>query len=459
MKGISILSPTAILGYGYPSESFSAGLRMLPAANAVDAGSTDPGPYYLGAGKSFTQRRAVKRDLRPILRASAELSIPVLIGSAGGSGAEPHLTWLEAIIGEIYVEEGFSLRTCVIPADVPKPTVMSHWQAGRITPCGTAPPLKSSDIENSTHIVAQMGTEPFLDALDQGYQVIVAGRAYDPAPFAAVPIRSGFDPGLALHMGKILECAAIAAQPGSGADCMMGTIDGDSFTLRTLTSHRSCTKVSVAAHTLYEKSDPWHLPGPGGVLNLEAARFTENSDGSVTVRGTRFERTPYQVKLEGAERIGYRSIAIAGIRDPILINQLDSVLEMVKRQVMDQWEGSADAQLHFHCYGKNGVMGPLEPILTPSHEIGLVLEATAPDQEQAASLCGLIRSTLLHFGYPGRISTAGNLAFPYSPSDLDAGEVYRFSIHHLMPVDDAGRELFQPKGGADFGKNYIDRPS
>jgi len=39
---------------------------------------------------------------------------------------------------------------------------------------------------------------------------------------------------------------------------------------------------------------------------------------------------------------------------------------------------------------------------------------------------------LLHYGYPGRISTAGNLAFPFSPSDFKVGEVYEFSIYHLM---------------------------
>jgi len=46
------------------------------------------------------------------------------------------------------------------------------------------------------------------------------------------------------------------------------------------------------------------------------------------------------------------------------------------------------------------------------------------------------RSTLLHYGYPGRISTAGNLAFPFSPSDVAMGSVYGFSLYHLMRIDD-----------------------
>jgi hypothetical protein len=44
---------------------------------------------------------------------------------------------------------------------------------------------------------------------------------------------------------------------------------------------------------------------------------------------------------------------------------------------------------------------------------------------------------MLHFGYEGRRATAGNLAFPYSPSDFHAGEVYVFSIYHLLRVEDA----------------------
>ncbi len=52
------------------------------------------------------------------------------------------------------------------------------------------------------------------------------------------------------------------------------------------------------------------------------------------------------------------------------------------------------------------------------------------------AICGVTRSTLLHYGYPGRIATAGNLAFPFSPSDAKMGAAYEFSVYHLMPVED-----------------------
>ena len=86
---IRILSPTAILGYGFPEASFRAGLARRPHLIAVDAGSTDPGPYYLGAGVSFTDRQAVQRDLRQCSAPADGWRIPVVIGTAGGAGATP----------------------------------------------------------------------------------------------------------------------------------------------------------------------------------------------------------------------------------------------------------------------------------------------------------------------------------------------------------------------------------
>ena len=69
-------------------------------------------------------------------------------------------------------------------------------------------------------------------------------------------------------------------------------------------------------------------------------------------------------------------------------------------------------------------------------ELGIIIEAVAEKQEIANTICSFARSTMLHYGYKGRISTAGNLAFPFSPSDIEVGEVYEFSLYHLMKVDD-----------------------
>lgn len=444
---LRVLSPTAILGYGFPLASFQAGLERNPHVIAVDAGSTDPGPYYLGSGESFTQRSAVKRDLRYMIDAALQRKIPLIIGTAGGSGAKPHVDWNLAIIEEILVELKKEAQIAVIYSDIDRDILLQELKNGRVKPLGPVAELTEEDILASTNIVAQMGLEPIMEAIEKGAEIIVSGRAYDPTVFAALPVLKGFDMALALHMGKILECAAIAANPGSGSDCLMGTIGADSFILETLNSERECTRLSVAAHTLYEKSDPYSLPGPGGTLDLHGTTFEQLPGGRVRVAGTKFVPTDgYFLKLEGASLLGYRTISIAGVRDPIMISQIDEIIERVKDRVADNFQDLKDYQLHVHCYGKNGVMGELEPHPAPGHELGLVIEAVAPTQEIADTICSFARSTMLHYGYPGRKATAGNLAFPYSPSDVSAGAVYKFSIYHLLQVDDP-KSLFPVKMG------------
>jgi hypothetical protein len=228
-KEFRILSPTAILGYGFPESSFRAGMERNPHLIAVDAGSTDPGPYYLGAGKSFTDRAFVKRDLKYMIKAGLERKIPVVIGTAGGSGAKPHVDWCENIIEEIAEEENLSFRLGLIYSDINKAQVKEKLGRNKIEPLTCVPELTTADIEETTHIVAQMGIEPIQNALKDQCEVVLCGRCYDPAVFAALPVMQGFSKGLAYHLGKILECAAIAATPGSGSDCVLGIITEDSL--------------------------------------------------------------------------------------------------------------------------------------------------------------------------------------------------------------------------------------
>lgn len=438
MKEMKILSPSGILGYGFPEASFMAGVAQKPDLIACDGGSTDPGPYYLGSGIPFTNATAVKRDMKLLLKAACQLNIPLVIGTAGGCGADVHVSRELDIIRQIAAEEKLSFKMAVISSEFEKDMLLGQLREGNIEKLGPAPAVTEQDILDSTHIVAQMGVEPIIQALDEGAQVVICGRCYDPAAFAAPAIRLGYDKGLALHLGKILECAAICATPGSASDCIMGYLGEDYFCVEPLNPERKCTPTSVSAHTLYEKSNPYILPGPGGHLDLSGCTFTAESDRRVRVTGSKFvpEAVP-SVKLEGAKVAGFRTISICGNRDPIFISQIDSILENVRKRTVDNLSADFDYQLDFIIYGKDGVMGQLEPNpQVTSHEIGIVIDVVADTQEHSAAACAVARSTMLHYGYPGRIATAGNLAFPFSPSDIKVGEIYVFSVYALLRSKD-----------------------
>ena len=449
MNEIRVLSPTGNLGYGFPRELLAVAMARKPHVIAVDGGSTDGGPYYLGyepgvgPPRDGAFKEFIARDLEPLICAARAANIPLIVGSAGFAGGDLHLAGTLSIAMEIAQRNGLTFQLATIRAEVDKPYLLEKFRAGAMSPCGAAPPLTETDILESVRIVGQMGVEPFVSALNQNADVILAGRANDPSMFAALPWQQGFDRGLALHMAKILECGAIAADPGSGSDMLLGTLRKDHFVVEPIHPDRRCTVQSVAAHSLYEKSDPTTIYGPGGRVELSDVRFEQRTERSVSVYGSRFvESDDYEIKLEGAARTGFRAISIAGIRDPSVIAHLDVLLTQARLQASRSYPtlASGEAKVIFHRYGMDAVMGVLEP--TPQlhpHEIGLVIECIAETQALATAIVGTVRSALLHMGFSGRMSTAGNLAFPFSPQDIPTGPVYRFSVYHLMRESNPAR--------------------
>ena len=455
-RDVKILSPCGMLGYGFPESSFQQGIEQQVDAIVVDAGSTDGGPHKLGAGVSIVSRRAVKKDLEIILSASISRKIPVIIGSAGGSGAKPHVEWTLDIIEEILSEKKLQAKLAIIWADFSQDQVLDALINEDIVPLSNnIPPLVEATVLQTNSIVAQMGHEPIVEALSEGSDIIVCGRAYDPSPFAAVGIYYGKDAGLSYHLGKILECGALCAEPGTTKDCILGIISTNYFTVQSLNSARTCTAISVAAHTFYEKEHPYLLHGPGFILNLEKCEFSEIDAGAVRVSGSQYIKQEQTfIKLEGARLKAYRTFVIAGVRDPILINNLTEIEKIVEQQTKQYYPeiDEHDYRIHFYNYGMNAVLGHKEFEAFKGHEVGVMFEVIAKTQELANSICATLRSTFLHYGYEGRKSTAGNLAFPFAPSDVEFGPVYEFSIYHLMKFNGNGFPIEYRQGGDNSGE-------
>ena len=436
---IKFLSLCGMLGYGYPRESLERALEEGIDFIGVDAGSTDPGPYYLGSGNAFVKDLQVRRDIEPALMAVAEHNIPLIIGSAGGSGARPHVEHFLEILQNIIRKNGLNLKVAVIYADLKKTQIIEALENDLINPCGEVPPLTKEKIECLSNPVAQMGTEPIIEALREGADVVVAGRCCDTAIFSAYPIMHGFDPGLALHCAKIAECGALCARPVGANDSLLCTLTKDHFVVEPANPSKKCTPDSVAGHSLYEQPNPNCFFEPEGKIDMEDSFFEQLSDHAVKVSGTVLRPAVEDtLKLEGAELKGYRAITIAGISDPMVIKNIDKLQEGVRAAVASNLSGiieEKDYSLIFRRYGLDAATFFYQGNPAIPHEIGLLIEVIAPQQDIADNIISLARSTALHQAFEGRKATAGNLAFPFSPSDLRGGPVYEFSLYHLMRVE------------------------
>lgn len=439
---IKMIAATGMLGYGYTEEAFNRGISLKPDYIASDAGSMDPGPYYLGAGQPFVSRQASKRDLGLMLEAGVKQGIPVLIGSAGGGGGAPHVAWTVDLVREIAAERGLSFRMAVIQSEQSIEYLKAKCRAGEIHPLGPIEELSEQDIEETHRVVAMMGPEPIQEAVRGGADVVIAGRASDAALYAAIPLMRGADPGLAYHLAKIIECAGQVVEPRVGQDCVVGHLNGDHFLVEPGHPDKRCTRMKIAAHTLYENPDPYRLIEPDGVLDTEHAEYEQLDDRTVRVTGSRFEPTTrYTVKLEGVRRAGFRTAFVAGVRDPILIDCIDdfvaSCRERVAREASAIGIAEGGYRLGVRIYGKNAAMGPREPVVDgTAHELGLLVDVLADDKETSRAIMAKARYALLHTDFPGRKCISGNLAIPFSPSDMSVGETYQFNVWHTMELDD-----------------------
>lgn len=439
MKQVTGVAPSGSMGSGYNVESFKRAMGQQPDFIGQDAGSTDMGPYYHGDDKPFLPLSAYRRDLEVMLAAARAAGIPLLIGSAITNGSRQTLALMEQLVRDVALEQKLSFRLAVIDAEINKTYLKAKVASNRVEAMGPDRDLTADMIDAAGPIVAQMGMEPFIRALEGGADVVVAGRACDDAIFAALPVRRGFDPGLSLHCGKILECAGLSAVPYDLGEPMIGRVREDHFEVEPGNAGNRCTTVSVAGHSLYERSDPFLQAGPGGVNDLTHCAFEQLDSRRVKVSGSRFVTdSQYRVKLEGAERIGFRSIVIVGIRDAVMIRELDGVIAHARERAEKRFGTQSDGiHLMFRSYGKDGVMGALEPdkAFIPK-EVGLVIEAVAPTQEVATAVAMFTRGVMQHADYPGILTTAGNMAYPFSPFGIPVGPAYRFNVYHLMPVAD-----------------------
>ena len=436
---LRILAASGQLGYGIPEAPLQRGLARRPHLIGCDMGSIDPGPYYLGSGQMAAPAAMVYRDLELVLTAALAQGIPLIIGSAGTAGARPQLEATVALVRAIAQAKGLRFRLTTVASDLAPELVVQALRAGQLQPIGPMASPTEADILQCSHIVGQCGTETLARALREPTDVLIAGRACDTAVFAALPEMLGYPTALCQHMAKIIECTSLCCNP-SARDAMLAELDQDGFTLESMNPLAHATPASVAAHALYEQANPFEVDEPTGTLLLQQAQYQALDAHRTRVSGAQWRpRAQATLKIEGAARLGERWVLLAGVADPTLLASLDEILQVVEARVRALLPGHWS--MHPHIYGQ-GAVRALPPAQHSQHEAGLVIEFVAATADLARTAAGVFKQNLLHHGFAGRLCSAGNLAFAFTPSELDAGTAYRFVLYHVMqaaPLDEIFR--------------------
>ena len=435
-----VLIPSGVLGLGFERDALRRGIAREPHAIAIDGGSTDSGPFYLGSGVSKYSRASTKAEWRLLMEARAEAGVPLVIGSAGTCGTDAMVDWMIAITDEAARELGQRVRVATVRSSQSPDDVAAAFDAGRVVPLPDAPEIDRRDIESCRNVVALAGAEQMSEALATGADIVIAGRATDTAGIAALPLANGEHPGAAWHGAKVAECGALCStRPMSGV--VLVTVDESGFTVEPQAADARCTPHSVSAHMLYENADPFVLTEPGGALDVTRARYRPAGDRSVRVTGSEWVPSDtYTVKLEGAGLAGFQTTLLAVLRNRRYVENAGRWVDRLERFLNDEIRARTgcdgrDFALDFRIIGRDAALGALETRGGDPNEVGILCTVTAGTQETAHDIAKLANPFLLHFPLTDD-EELPTFAFPYSPAETDRGPLHEFRLHHALVLDD-----------------------
>ena len=434
-----ILIPSGVLCLGFDRAALARGVVAKPDLIAIDGGSTDSGPWSLGAGQSKYARSVTKSEWRELMLARAQAGVPLVIGTAGTCGADACVDWMFDITQELATELGQSLRVARLYSGQPAERVADALAAGRVRPLHPAPEISVETLNQMTNIVALAGAEQIQAALNTGADIVIAGRTTDTAIIAALPLQRGDHAGAAWHGAKVAECGALCStNPTSGV--ILVDFDAEGFTVEPLADGAACTPHSVSAHMLYENSDPFVLYEPGGHLDVTQTRYQALDARRVRATGSKWVPGQYTVKLEGARAAGFQTTLLAVLRDAHYAAHAqgwaDKLNTFLDELIVKRMELSRDSyHLDFRLIGVNATLGAMENRPGAPTEVGVLLIITAKTQELAAEIGKLANPHLLHYPLTEN-EELPTFAFPYSPAQSDRGALYEFALNHVMELDD-----------------------
>jgi hypothetical protein len=438
MKNLRFLCPNGHLGFApIKTASFYLGVNTKPDFILADSGSDDIGPGPLGSDTSTSPLDWQRHDLDHMLRASRQLGIPMIIGSAGDTGTNSRVDLYVKIIKELAEKHQLpKFKLGYFYSDVAQSYLRAKMTAGgAIRGLDGRPDLTLEELEATDRIVAMAGVHPYIKLLDMGAEVIIGGRSSDCVIFAGPAIRAGFPEALSYYLGKVLECASFCAEPYAGKETVIGEISMEDVKVTAMHPHQRCTVASVAGHAMYERSNPFDEFVAGGRLDMSNCRYEQYDDRTTRITGPRFvPADEFRVKLEGSGKVGERFIGMVGIRDPYTIAHIDQVIQWARDQVQEKFSESG-YELYYHVYGKNGVMGEMEPLKNVrSHELCVVVQGIAPTKEMAEEVCMTGTRQMFYARLPQVKGTAGGVAFLLDEV-LPASPAYRWTLNHTVATD------------------------
>lgn len=248
---------------------------------------------------------------------------------------------------------------------------------------------------------AYIGSDRIAEAISDGADVVVTGRAADSALFAGplIPHLDGSDAALAgaLAVGHLLECSGQLTggnyEPPGGGALDAADLAELGFPLARVAPDGSAEisvleadagivdRITCTVQLLYEVHDPSAYLTPDAVLDLSSVRFEEIGPRTVRMSGAGFRPKPRRLKVIGfVERPGIIADIEIGYAGSGAQERAVRAAEVLRRRLQDWPEDG----LLIDLVGVDAILGGASRrAAAPPSELRVHVSASCPDMAAA----------------------------------------------------------------------------
>jgi hypothetical protein len=273
-----------------------------------------------------------------------------------------------------------------------------------------------------------IGAKPIVEALEQGANIIVTGRASDPSLVVAPLI---YEFGWSLDdydkvaagtiMGHIIECGPqctggnyvhwrdVPEMARIGYPVIEASADGSFVVTKHDNTGGLVNVETVTSQLLYELGDPENYLGPDCVADFTTVQIADAGTNRVAISGIKGKPpTPtYKVSMSFAD--GYKILSTLCVAGPDAIEKAEVMVDMLfKRMAMHGADIPEEARF-VELFGTNVLYKGLVPKNEQPHELMVRVGARGSDAKKL-NILGTEIAPLLTSGPPGITGFAGGRA-------------------------------------------------
>ncbi|TGD71517.1 DUF1446 domain-containing protein [Mangrovimicrobium sediminis] len=270
-----------------------------------------------------------------------------------------------------------------------------------------------------------IGAKPIVEALEEGADIIVTGRASDPSLVLAPLIyefgwsMDDYDKMAAgTIMGHILECGAqctggnytgwrdVPDYANIGYPVAEAKADGSFVITKHENTGGLVTVETVTSQLLYELGDPENYLGPDCIADFTSIQVAQDGENRVAVSGIKGRAPTPTYKVSMSYANGYKILGTLCIAGPDAIDKANLLAEMVFKRVARHGVDIPEEDRFLELFGTNVMYKGLVPANDQPHELMMRLGARGEDRK-ALDVIGTEIVPLITSGPPGITGFAG----------------------------------------------------